>query len=228
MAKPRMDLSAFVGKLLEEQDGDVLREGVRVLAQALMETRGDGAGRGRAPRAERRPDGATAMGPGSGRWDTRVGTVDLAIPKVRPGTYFPSLLQPRRRAEQALLTVVQEAYVHGVSTRKVDDLVKALGLDGISKSEVSRICARAGPGGRGVSDAAADGRASLRLAGRDVSQGADRRPGGEPGDGGGDRRDARRRAPGSGRRRRRVGGPGLLDGVSAEPGEARAARACAW
>ncbi len=73
-------------------------------------------------------------------WDTRVGTIELAIPKVRPGTYFPSLLQPRRRAEQALLAVVQEAYVHGVSTRKVDDLVKALGLDGLSKSEVSRIC----------------------------------------------------------------------------------------
>ena len=73
-------------------------------------------------------------------WDTRVGTIELAIPKVRPGTYFPSLLQPRRRAEHALLAVVQEAYVHGVSTRKVDDLMKALGLDGISKSEVSRIC----------------------------------------------------------------------------------------
>ena len=145
MAKPRMDLSAFVGKLLEEQDGDVLREGVRVLAQALMETRGDGAGRGGAPRAERRPDGLPQRDAGSGRWDTRVGTVDLAIPKVRPGTYFPSLLQPRRRAEQALLTVVQEAYVHGVSTRKVDDLVKALGLDGISKSEVSRICAELDP-----------------------------------------------------------------------------------
>ena len=74
-------------------------------------------------------------------WDTRVGTVDSAIPKVRPGTYFPSLLQPRRRAEQALLTVVQEAYVHGVSTRKVDEVVKALGLDGISKWQVSRVCA---------------------------------------------------------------------------------------
>jgi len=71
--------------------------------------------------------------------------VDLAIPKVRPGTYFPSLLQPRRRAEQALLAVVQEAYVHGVSTRKVDDLVKALGLDGLSKSEVSRICGELDP-----------------------------------------------------------------------------------
>ena len=68
------------------------------------------------------------------------GTIELAIPKVTPGTYFPSLLQPRRRAEHALLAVVQEAYVHGVSTRKVDDLVKALGVDGISKSEVSRIC----------------------------------------------------------------------------------------
>ena len=70
-----------------------------------------------------------------------MGTIELAIPKVTPATYFPSLLQPRRRAEHALLAVVQEAYVHGVSTRKVDDLVKALGVDGISKSEVSRICA---------------------------------------------------------------------------------------
>jgi transposase-like protein len=78
-------------------------------------------------------------------WDTRVGTIELAIPKVRPGTYFPSLLQPRRRAEHALLAVVQEAYVHGVSTRKVDELMKALGLDGISKSEVSRICSELDP-----------------------------------------------------------------------------------
>jgi putative transposase len=144
MAKPRMDLSAFVGKLLEEQDGDVLREGVRVLAQALMEsevTAVVGAER------HERSDDRTAYRNGTRvrSWDTRVGTVDLAIPKVRPGTYFPSLLQPRRRAEQALLTVVQEAYVHGVSTRKVDDLVKALGLDGISKSEVSRICGELDP-----------------------------------------------------------------------------------
>jgi putative transposase len=144
MAKPRMDLPAFVGKLLEEQDGDVLREGVRVLAQALMESEVTalvGAER------HERSDDRTAYRNGTRirTWDTRVGTVDLAIPKVRPGTYFPALLQPRRRAEQALLTVVQEAYVHGVSTRKVDDLVKALGLDGISKSEVSRICADLDP-----------------------------------------------------------------------------------
>jgi transposase-like protein len=140
MAKPRMDLSAFVGKLLEEQDGDVLREGIRVLSQALMET--EVAGLIGAERHERSGE-RTAYRNGTRlrTWDTRMGTIELAIPKIRPGTYFPSLLQPRRRAEHALLAVVQEAYVHGVSTRKVDDLMRALGLDGISKSEVSRICA---------------------------------------------------------------------------------------
>ncbi len=73
-------------------------------------------------------------------WDTRVGTVELAIPKLRQGSYFPSLLEPRRRHERALLAVVQEAYVHGVSTRNVDALAQALGLNGISKDQVSRIC----------------------------------------------------------------------------------------
>lgn len=144
MAKPRMDFSTFVGKLLEEQDGDVLREGVRVLAQALMEAEVTSlVGAERHERSEDRT--AYRNGTRLRTWDTRVGTVDLAIPKVRPGNYFPSLLQPRRRAEQALLTVIQEAYVHGVSTRKVDDLVKGLGLDGISKSEVSRICGELDP-----------------------------------------------------------------------------------
>jgi putative transposase len=116
MAKASMDLSAFVGKLLEEQDGDVLREGIRVLAQALMETEVAGL-----IGAERHERSAERSGYRNGyrvrTWDTRVGTIELAIPKVRPGTYFPSLLQPRRRAEHALLAVIQEAYVHGVSTR---------------------------------------------------------------------------------------------------------------
>ena len=144
MAKARMDLSTFVGKLLEAEDGDVLREGVRVLAQALMDTEVTAlVGAERHERTEDRT--GYRNGTRVRSWDTRVGTIDLAIPKVRTGTYFPSLLQPRRRAEQALLTVVQEAYVHGVSTRKVDDLVKALGLDGISKSEVSRICGELDP-----------------------------------------------------------------------------------
>jgi len=72
-------------------------------------------------------------------WDTRVGTLQLSIPKLCHGSYFPSLLEPRKMSEKALLNVVQEAYVHGVSTRKVDELVEALGMKGIDKSEVSRI-----------------------------------------------------------------------------------------
>src|SRR5512146_827466 len=74
-------------------------------------------------------------------WDTRLGTLELAIPKLRQGSYFPSWLEPRRRAEQALVAVIAEAYVQGVSTRKVEAVVQALGISGISKSEVSRLAA---------------------------------------------------------------------------------------
>jgi len=99
-----MDLTAFVGKLLEEQDGDVLREGIRVLSQALMESEvADLIGAERYGRSDERT--ALRNGTPPRTWDTRVGTVELAISKVRPGTYFPSLLHPRRRAEQALLGV---------------------------------------------------------------------------------------------------------------------------
>jgi transposase-like protein len=73
-------------------------------------------------------------------WDTRVGTVELQVPKLRQGSYFPSLLEPRRRAERALAAVVAQCYVEGVSTRRVDDIARQLGIDGISKSQVSRIC----------------------------------------------------------------------------------------
>ena len=73
-------------------------------------------------------------------WETRAGTVELRIPKLRKGSYFPGFLEPRRLAEKAIAAVVQEAYVHGVSTRSVDDLVRALGMDGISRSQVSRLC----------------------------------------------------------------------------------------
>ena len=139
MAKGKMDLSAFVGKLLEEQDGDTLREGIRVLSQALMETEVSGLiGAERYERSDERSSYRNGYRKRS--WDTRMGTIELAIPKLRSGSYFPSLLEPRRRAEKALQAVVQEAYVHGVSTRKVDAVLKALGLDGMSKSEVSRIC----------------------------------------------------------------------------------------
>ena len=73
-------------------------------------------------------------------WETRAGTVELRIPKLRKGSYFPGFLEPRRLAEKALTAVIQEAYIQGISTRSVDDLVKAMGMTGISKSQVSRLC----------------------------------------------------------------------------------------
>lgn len=139
MATPRMDITSFVGKLLEEDDVDLLREGVRVLAQAVMETEVSGQ-IGAQPYERSGSRTAYRNGYRTRTWDTRVGTIELKIPKVSAGTYFPSLLEPRRRAEKALHAVIVEAYVKGVSTRKVDDLVRALGIDGISRSEVSRIC----------------------------------------------------------------------------------------
>jgi hypothetical protein len=128
-------------KVSAEGNVDVLREGVRVLAEAIMEAEVSeltGAAKG-----ERAPDRRLTNRNGyrERRWDTRVGTIGLAIPKIRDGSYFPSLLEPRRRAERALLSVVQEAYVAGVSTRRVEDLVEALGVANLSRSEVSRICA---------------------------------------------------------------------------------------
>ncbi len=139
MATTRMDITSFVGKLLEENDVDLLRDGVKVLAQAVMETEVS-AQIGAAPYERSSERTAYRNGYRTRTWDTRVGTIELKIPKVTAGAYFPSLLEPRRRAEKALHAVVVEAYVKGVSTRKVDDLVKALGIDGISRSEVSRIC----------------------------------------------------------------------------------------
>jgi transposase-like protein len=110
-----------------------------VLAQAVIEL--EASERVGADKHERTPGRSTYRNGYRGRaWDTRVGRVNLKIPKLREGSFFPELLQPRRWSEQALLSVVQEAYVHGVSARKMDELVKALGLEGISKSEVSGIC----------------------------------------------------------------------------------------
>jgi len=141
MAEDRMAVLDMLRKATADGDVDVLREGVRVLAEAIMEVEVSeltGAAKGeRAP--ERRL--TNRNGYRERRWDTRVGTIGLSIPKVRDGSYFPSLLEPRRRAERALLSVVQEAYVAGVSTRRVEDLVEALGIASLSRSEVSRICA---------------------------------------------------------------------------------------
>ena len=141
MADERMAVLETVRKAIADGDVDFLREGVRVLAQAVMEAEVSeltGVAKGERNPAERLTH---RNGYRERRWDTRVGTLELAVPRVRDGSYLPSLLDPRRRTERALLAVVQEAYVSGVSTRRVDDLVRALGIEGISRSEVSRICA---------------------------------------------------------------------------------------
>jgi transposase-like protein len=135
----RMALVELLRKAEHDGDADFLRDGVRVLSQALMEL--EVSQHLGAERHERTP-GRTGQRNGyRGRsWDTRVGTIELRVPRARDGSYFPSLLEPRKRAERALVAVVQEAYVQGVSTRRVDDLVQALGMTGISKSQVSRLC----------------------------------------------------------------------------------------
>ncbi len=118
---------------------DVLRELMRIFAQSLIDA--EATQKIGAEHYERSEERVTQRnGYRKREWDTRLGTIELNIPKLRKGSFFPSILEPRRRSEQALAAVVQEAYVHGVSTRKVDELVRALGLDGISKSEVSRLC----------------------------------------------------------------------------------------
>jgi len=135
----RIGLSELLRKAMIDHDAGFLKEGVRVLSQALMELEvAEHVGAGRHERTEGRTGQRNGYRERS--WDTRVGTVELKVPRVRDSSYFPSLLEPRRRAERALSAVVQEAYVRGVSTRKVDDLVKALGMTGISKSQVSRLC----------------------------------------------------------------------------------------
>ncbi len=141
MVKNRIDALEDFRKQLEGEDIDLLREMVKVFAEELMGADADalcGAGWGeRSPERVNRRNGYRER-----TWDTRAGTIDLAVPKVREGTYFPEwLLQPRRRAEQAFISVVAECYVRGVSTRRVEGLVKTLGIDRISKSQVSKMTA---------------------------------------------------------------------------------------
>src|SRR5437764_418406 len=123
-----------------ERDCDFLREGMQAMSQALMELEvSQHLGAEKHERTNERT--GQRNGYRERQWDTRVGSLALKVPRVRDGSFFPSLLEPRKRAEHALVAVVQEAYVHGVSTRRVDDLVQALGMQGISKSQVSRLCA---------------------------------------------------------------------------------------
>jgi putative transposase len=127
-------------KLLEKSsDTDLLREMIGFTAQRLMELEVGGlTGAGHGERSAERLNHRN--GYRERDWETRAGTVELRIPKLRRGSYFPTFLEPRRMAEKALTAVIQEAYIQGVSTRSVDDLVRAMGMSGISKSQVSRLC----------------------------------------------------------------------------------------
>jgi transposase-like protein len=136
MTDDRMTLIELVEK---QADGDLVREMLAFAAERIMEAEVEartGAGKGvRSPLREVQRNGYRDRD-----WDTRAGRIALEIPKLRKGSYLPSFLEPRRTAEKALVAVIQEAYVHGVSTRSVDDLVKAMGAGGMSKSQVSRLC----------------------------------------------------------------------------------------
>ena len=137
MTNEMMNLQALLSK---SADADFLRETIGFAAGRLMELE-VGALTG-AAHGERNPAGRLAQRNGyrARDWETRAGTVELRIPKLRKGSYFPGFLEPRRMAEKALTAVIQEAYVQGISTRSVDELVKAMGMTGISKSQVSRLC----------------------------------------------------------------------------------------
>jgi len=136
---PRMTAAQLADKLLASEHADVLRQSVAWMVAELMEA--EVAAQIGAELGQRSPDRvAQRNGYRARSWDTRVGELELRIPRLRTGSYFPSFLEPRRRAEQALVAVVQEAYVNGVSTRRVDRLVEQLGIAGMSKDQVSRLC----------------------------------------------------------------------------------------
>jgi putative transposase len=141
MAKNSLTAREAVSEVLGSEHADVLRDSVAVMVREIMEA--EVAQRAGAELGERAPGQRVAQRNGyrERRWDTRVGEIELQIPRLRTGSYLPSFLEPRRRAEQALVAVVQEAYVNGVSTRKVDRLVEQMGLRGLSKDQVSRMCA---------------------------------------------------------------------------------------
>jgi len=136
MTDPMMHLRSLLEKT---PDADILRDMISFAAERLMEIEVGGmTGAGYGEKSPTRL--AQRNGHRERDWHTRAGTVELRIPKLRKGSYFPGFLEPRRMAEKALTAVIQEAYIQGISTRSVDDLVKALGMEGISKSQVSRLC----------------------------------------------------------------------------------------
>jgi transposase-like protein len=131
---------ALRGLLEKSSDADLLREMISFAAHRVMELEMAGL-TGAAPGECSESRINQRNGYRERDWQTRAGTVELRIPKPRRGSYFPAFLEPRRTAEKALTAVIQEAYIQGISARSVDDLVRAMGMEGVSKSQVSRLCA---------------------------------------------------------------------------------------
>jgi hypothetical protein len=220
MTNDTMDLQALLAK---SPEADFLREMIGFAAQRLMELEvGSLTGAGYGEKSGERL--AQRNGYRERDWETRAGTVELRIPKLLKGSYFPGFLEPRRLAEKALTAVVQEAYIQGVSTRSVDDLVKAMGMSGISKSQVSRLCEEIDVPGEGLPRSADRRRLALCLDRCHLRQSPSGRPHHI-----GRRHHCRRgqqRWPARGARHgdRRLGGRDLLDRLPAQPRPTRPAR----
>ena len=139
MTNPTIALKQYLSNIGLDGDADFLHDSILLMTKILIELEAEEQiGAEKRERTSMSNKHHNGYRPRS--WETRVGEIDLRIPKLRKGSFYPSLLEPRRRSEKALLAVVQKAYIEGVSTRKVDDRLKALGLIGIDKNKVSLIC----------------------------------------------------------------------------------------
>ena len=196
MTEDRLPLAELLQKA---GDGDFLRAVAEAVLQILMESDVEGLiGAGRHERSAERLN--YRNGYRDRTLDTRLGTLQLRVPKLRQGSYFPPFLEPRKMSEKALVAVIQEAWIGGVSTRRVDELVQAMGLAGISKSQVSKLCKEIDERVNGLPGAAAGGRVALSVAGRHLPEGPRGRP--DRLGGGDNRRGGRHRGPARDRRPR--------------------------